>query len=519
MQERSRNRTEKHLETALRGGRKMDKLAVLKEYFGYTSFRGGQEQLIDCILSGRDLLGVMPTGAGKSLCFQVPALCMPGVTLVVSPLISLMKDQVMALKQAGVAAAFLNSSLNERQFPKAIANMKQGMYKIIYVAPERLLTPGFLDACAGLRIDLVAVDEAHCISRWGQDFRPSYTRIPEFLEKLPRRPVVAAFTATATPEVRADIRDQLGLRDPFLLVTGFDRPNLRFSVEKPRDKRKALFDFVDARQNQCGIVYCQTRKQVEEVSAFLCESGFSATRYHAGLSDEERRLNQDSFVYDECRIAVATNAFGMGIDKSDVRYVLHYNMPLDLESYYQEAGRAGRDGEPADCLLLYSARDLQTARFLIEKSRENTAQTDPVLAAELTARAMERLAIMSGYCETPGCLRGYILNYFGEAGPESCENCANCLRAAQRAELGLDNMDRDNELFRRLQHLRGEIAREQNVPAFVVFSDASLRDMCKKLPMSMDSFMMVSGVGRRKQQAYGAEFLREIRAFVRDKGM
>lgn len=494
----------------------MDKYKVLREYFGYSAFRGGQEQLIDCILAGRDLLGVMPTGAGKSLCFQVPALCMPGITLVVSPLISLMKDQVMALKQAGVPAAYLNSSLNERQFPKALANMKRGQYKMVYVAPERLLTPGFVDACSGLRIDLVAVDEAHCISRWGQDFRPSYTRIPEFLEKLPRRPVVAAFTATATPEVREDIRQQLGLRDPFLLVTGFDRPNLRFSVDRPKDKRRALFEFVDARQGQCGIVYCQTRKQVEEICEFLCESGFSATRYHAGLSDEERRLNQDSFVYDQCRIAVATNAFGMGIDKSDVRFVVHYSMPLDLESYYQEAGRAGRDGEPSECLLLFGTKDLQTARFLIEKSRENADQKDPELAAELTARALERLAVMSGYCNEPGCLRSYILRYFGENAPDRCENCGNCLRAAQRTALGLDTQG-DNELLRRLRDLRAEIAREQGIPAFMIFSDGSLRDMCEKLPQSMDSFMMVSGVGRRKQQAYGPEFLREIRAFLRDR--
>ncbi len=495
----------------------MDKHAVLKDYFGYDTFRGGQERLIDCILGGRDTFGVMPTGAGKSLCYQVPALCMPGVTLVVSPLISLMKDQVMALKQAGVAGAYLNSSLNERQFPKALANMKNGQYKIVYVAPERLLTPGFLDACGRLPIDLVAVDEAHCISRWGQDFRPSYTRIPEFLAQLPRRPVVAAFTATATPEVRADVQKQLALRDPLVLVTGFDRPNLRFAVEKPKNKRRALFDLVDARKNQCGIVYCQTRKQVEAVCAFLNDNGFSATRYHAGLSAEERQLNQDSFVYDECRIAVATNAFGMGIDKSDVRYVVHYNMPLDLESYYQEAGRAGRDGEPADCVLLYGVKDVQTARLLIAHSRESAAQTDPALAAALQARAEERLSVMTGYCETQSCLRAYILRYFGEDAPDTCTNCANCQRAAERAALGV-GAAADDELFERLRALRAEIAQEQGVPAFVVFSDASLRDMCEKLPLSMDSFMMVSGVGRRKQQAYGAEFVQEVRAFVRERG-
>ena len=344
--------------------------AVLKRVFGYETFREGQKETIDAILAGRDVLAVMPTGSGKSICYQVPALSLPGCALVISPLISLMKDQVAALKQSGVAAAFLNSSLTERQMDAALTNLADGRYKLVYVAPERLLTPRFLSLCRALPISMVAVDEAHCISQWGQDFRPSYLDIPKFIAALPERPRLCAFTATATKRVRGDIQRLLGLREPFALVTGFDRPNLRFFVERPRDRMAALFRVLGEHAGESGIVYCATRKAVEQVCDKLRAQGVSATRYHAGLAETERRKNQEDFSYDRALVMVATNAFGMGIDKSDVRFVVHYNMPKDLESYYQEAGRAGRDGEPADCVLLFQKSDVATQRFLIEKMGE-----------------------------------------------------------------------------------------------------------------------------------------------------
>ena len=324
----------------------MTKEEILKTYYGYDAFRPGQEAMIDALLSGRDALAIMPTGAGKSVCYQVPALLLPGITLVVSPLVSLMRDQVTALVQMGVPAAFLNSTLTYRQYLLALDRARDGWYKIIYVAPERLETDGFRAFAQAAQISLVAVDEAHCISQWGQDFRPSYLNIPDFVASLPQRPPIGAFTATATPEV--------------------DRENLYFEVQEPRSKQTALLELVRSRPGKCGIVYCSTRRAVEDVCAFLQGEGMSATRYHAGLDAEERRKNQEDFLFDRVQVMVATNAFGMGIDKSDVRYVIHYNMPKDLESYYQEAGRAGRDGAPSSCILLYSGQDVRTARFLIE---------------------------------------------------------------------------------------------------------------------------------------------------------
>ena len=336
----------------------MDKYEALRQTFGYSSFRSGQEQIVDALLSGRDALCVMPTGAGKSICFQIPALLLPGVALVISPLISLMKDQVASLNQAGVRAAYLNSSLTPRQYAHAIENACSGMYKIIYVAPERLETYEFRELCREIEVSLLAVDEAHCVSQWGQDFRPSYLRIRAFIESLPRRPVVGAFTATATEEVQADIVKLLNLQDPFRMTTGFDRPNLRFEVRTPHKKNSELLDILAEMRDRSGIVYCSTRKNVEEVCSLLCANGYAATRYHAGLGDAERRDNQDDFLYDRKTVMVATNAFGMGIDKSNVGFVIHYNMPKNLESYYQEAGRAGRDGSDAVCILLYSPHAL-----------------------------------------------------------------------------------------------------------------------------------------------------------------
>lgn len=408
----------------------MDKYGILKHYFGYDSFRPGQEKLVDAILAGQDVLGIMPTGAGKSLCYQVPALLMSGITLVVSPLISLMKDQVGALNQAGVHAAYINSSLTDNQIAKALVFAKQGRYKIIYVAPERLETWGFLDFAMHVEISMITVDEAHCISQWGQDFRPSYLKILEFLKKLPYRPVLTAYTATATAEVRDDIMDILNLRDPFVLTTGFDRENLYYAVKRPRDKYRELLSYLKEKEEKMpgssGIIYCLSRKNVEEVCYQLREDGFSVTRYHAGLSDEERKENQEDFIYDRKQIMVATNAFGMGIDKPDVRFVVHYNMPKNMESYYQEAGRAGRDGEPAECILYYAPIDNRTNRFLIENGEENE-ELDAITKQIVMERDWERLRQMTFYCYTKECLRHYILNYFGEQTSGYCGNCLNCL--------------------------------------------------------------------------------------------
>ena len=401
------------------------KYEVLSRHFGYTAFRGGQEELIDAQLSGRDVFGIMPTGGGKSLCYQIPAILMEGITLVVSPLISLMKDQVMALKNAGVPAAYINSSLSQEQIRLACKNLLAGRYKIVYIAPERLLTESFLSVVQRLHISMVAVDEAHCISQWGQDFRPSYLRIADFLNLLEDRPVVSAFTATATLPVREDVVQILGLRNPLCVVTGFDRPNLRFEVLRPKNKLTALRGLIAARRDKSGIIYCATRRDVEKVCQALLDQGIPATRYHAGLSEEERRANQEDFIYDRRSVMAATNAFGMGIDKSNVAYVIHYNMPRSIEAYYQEAGRAGRDGAPADCILLYSAGDIVTAKYLIQNPAENEALSEAE-RQRVTEQEFARLDKMIGYCKTHGCLRGYILDYFGQEHRETCGNCGNC---------------------------------------------------------------------------------------------
>ena len=400
---------------------------ILKQYFGYDSFRPGQDDLVQAILSGRDTLGIMPTGAGKSICYQVPALALPGLTLVVSPLISLMKDQVGALNEAGVPAACINSAMSFEEMRDALYFAGRGQYKLLYVAPERLTAPFFLDFARRVPISMVTVDEAHCISQWGQDFRPSYLKILDFLAALPQRPLVSAFTATATAKVRDDIIRALGLEEPFVITTGFDRPNLYFAVEKPSSKPSALLAHLMQRRDKSGIVYCSTRKTVEEVCDMLLSRGLPATRYHAGLDPEERLANQDDFLYDRKTVMVATNAFGMGIDKSNVSFVIHYNMPKNMESYYQEAGRAGRDGEAADCILLYNGQDVRTAEFLIEHSHENEDESmDEKTRRQLIERDMERLKQMTFYATTTDCLRRYILNYFGEKAPLCCGHCGNC---------------------------------------------------------------------------------------------
>ena len=611
------------------------KLEVLSCYFGYTQFRGAQEELIDAVLSGRDVLGVMPTGGGKSLCYQIPALLLPGITLVISPLISLMQDQVLALKSVGVPAAYLNSSLSLEQQSLVLRNLRQGRYKILYAAPERLLGEGLLAMAREVPISLVAVDEAHCISQWGQDFRPSYLKIPEFLQTLPQRPVVSAYTATATPTVRRDIQKCLNLRNPLVKVTGFDRPNLRFEVRTPDSKRGTLLTLLALRKDKSGIVYCSTRKEVDSVCSFLLDKQFAAARYHAGLPDELRRKNQEDFLYDRKTVMVATNAFGMGIDKSNVSYVIHYNMPQSMESYYQEAGRAGRDGEPAECILLFGKRDIVTAKFLIEKSYEESELSEEDRAL-LKQQDMKRLWAMVDYCQTPGCLRQYILSYFGQYNTPKCGNCGNCappkkekspalpetpgtlgtkditkeaqmvlscvrriatalghnstvtmtvlvLRGSKDKRLLENKLDglstyglmnaysreelreiiaqlveqgyldcgsgeileptpaaaeilfrgravtvtmeekalrerfpqsgtviADSKLLADLKALQKRLAEKEKVPAFVIFSNATLEDMAKKQPKTMDEFLTVSGIGRVKAQRYGTAFLKEL---------
>lgn len=412
----------------------MTKQEILKKYFGYDAFRPAQETLIDSILSGRDTLGIMPTGAGKSLCFQIPALLFDGITLVISPLISLMKDQVGSLNDAGIHAAYLNSSLTVNQYYKALQYAREGRYPIIYVAPERLTTPEFLDFALQTKIAMVAVDEAHCISQWGQDFRPSYLKIVEFIEKLPVRPVVSAFTATATKEVRDDIMDILELRDPTVITTGFDRSNLFFGVQTPKDRYRAVREYLAAHPDDSGIIYCLTRKQVEDVCERLLKDGVNVNRYHAGLSDAERKKNQEDFIYDRVPVMVATNAFGMGIDKSNVRFVLHYGMPKNLEAYYQEAGRAGRDGEPAECILYYSGQDVVTNQFFIDNNQDNQ-ELDEAARMLVRERDRERLKKMTYYCFTNECLRDYILRYFGEYGSNFCGNCSNCLTQFENVDV------------------------------------------------------------------------------------
>lgn len=613
----------------------MDKYQALKQYFGYDSFREGQEILVDSILSGRDALGIMPTGAGKSLCFQIPALIMEGITLVISPLISLMKDQVTTLNQAGIHAAYLNSSLTASQYYKALAYAREGRYPIIYVAPERLTTEEFLDFALHAKISMVAVDEAHCVSQWGQDFRPSYLKIVDFINKLPKRPVISAFTATATKEVREDVIDILMLQEPTVVSTGYDRPNLYLGVLSPKDKYASLKNYVEYHGDQCGIVYCLTRKLVEEVCTKLKQDGFSATRYHAGLSDSERQKNQEDFIYDRSRIMVATNAFGMGIDKSNVRFVIHYNMPKNLESYYQEVGRCSRDGEPGECILFYSGQDVVTNQMFIDNNQDNQ-ELDSLTRRLVMERDRERLKKMTFYCFTNECLRDYILRYFGEYGENYCGNCSNCLsqfetvdvtdiarelvgcveasrqrygvtviidtvHGANTAKIRNYRMDEnphysalakvpsyklrqvmnylllndylavtndeyaivklagkskavseeeeaiimkmakeqepaakgksekkakkssgaaleltkdEGELFEKLRTLRLEVAKEEKVPPYIVFSDKTLVHMSVKKPGTKEEMLSVSGVGEFKFEKYGARFLEAIHQFA-----
>ena len=618
---------------------------ILKRYFGYDSFREGQKKLIECILSGRDCLGIMPTGAGKSVCYQIPAMLMDGITIVVSPLISLMKDQVGALVQSGIPAAYINSSLSPAQSAKVLECARAGAYKLLYVAPERLDTYDFMSFASNMRVSMLTVDEAHCISQWGQDFRPSYTRIPEFVAGLRERPVLSAFTATATPRVRTDIIKQLRLLAPETLVTSFDRKNLYFEVRRPTNKFAELLGIIKNREDKSGIVYCSTRSTAEEVASKLCGAGISAACYHAGLSDEDRQKNQDDFIFDRVRVMAATNAFGMGIDKSNVSYVVHYNMPKDIESYYQEAGRAGRDGNEAECILLFSKQDIVTNRMLIDRSAASDCP-DRQTEYLIRERNLRRLDAMAKYCTTSGCLRSYILEYFGETAAESCGKCGNCnadfttvdmtveakkllsciyrmrvpcgagtiigvltgKRTKKIRESGYDKLstfgisnesaenleqlietlvnekylnrsdsrfetlslnekandilygsdkievrikidtksegsisdeikfgkspksranhvssgqkasaaaNADPELFKQLRSLRRELADEQHVPAFMIFADSTLTDMCMKRPQNNEQMLSVQGVGEVKLKKYGSRFLSVIAEYLK----
>lgn len=503
---------------------------TLKQYFGYDILRTGQEELINGILSGHDVLGIMPTGAGKSLCYQLPALMLKGITLVISPLISLMSDQVKALNQAGVHAAYINSSLTENQIRMALSYASQGRYKIIYVAPERLNTPRFLDFACNADISMLTVDEAHCISQWGQDFRPSYLEIAGFLTRLPRQPIVSAFTATATERVKNDIVVSLGLNNPVTMVTGFDRPNLFFRVVTRKggsQKDNSIINYVKKHEDESGIIYCATKKNVDKLYTLLNEQGISAGRYHAGLSNDERKKNQEDFTYDRIRVMVATNAFGMGIDKSNVRYVLHYNMPQSLEYYYQEAGRAGRDGEEAECVLFFSKQDIMINKFILQNK---ASSGDGASDMQKTANDQRKLQQMINYCETDKCLREFILSYFGDTTPCICNKCSNCVvvedeeeetyvetgkkrkKAAQLAglnELGV-------ALFEKLRSVRTELAAEKSVPPYIICSDKTLKDMCAKLPRDKEQLADVYGMGEQKIQNYGEAFVTAVNSFVAD---
>jgi ATP-dependent DNA helicase RecQ len=608
----------------------LTKSGILKNQFGYDSFRPGQEDAIDAIVSGRDLIAVMPTGAGKSLCYQIPALLLPGMTIVISPLISLMKDQVNALRENGCSAAYLNSSLSGSEYAQTMEDIHQGEVKLLYIAPERLQRadlPLYENS-----VPLVVIDEAHCVSQWGHDFRTSYLEISGFIKSIRPRPVTAAFTATATPKVRADIERLLCLKNPLSINTGFDRPNLYFEVQQPREKKAALLECLGKRKESSGIIYCATRKAVEEVHDLLLRHGFSATRYHAGLEDRERRKNQDDFIYDRKTIMVATNAFGMGIDKSNVGFVIHYNMPKNIESYYQEAGRAGRDGASADCILLYSGQDVRINEFLITRTDDDGNESNPALVAH----NRELLRQITFYATGNECLRHRLLSYFGENTADYCGNCSNCLTEYEETDVtlearkiiscvlrlnmrnrsfgktmivdilrgsnnekikrfGLDSLSvwgimgeekahrirtildflikegclmtegdeypvvtlgegieeilkeerrlfmklpkeqkpkeevkqkdktplkisyinktidtNDIVLFEKLKDLRKKIAAEENVPAYIVFSNATLLDMCHKKPGSLIQFSAVNGVGAVKLEKYGKAFIEAI---------
>lgn len=583
-------------------------LLQLKKYFGYSTFKKGQDQLVGGILEGRDVLGIMPTGAGKSVCYQLPAVMMDGVTLVVSPLISLMKDQVDALGQTGIPTTFINSTLTSAELNERWAGLEAGEYKVVYIAPERLQSERFQRWVRRQRIPLVAVDEAHCVSQWGHDFRPSYMQIKQLIKLIEPRPIVAAFTATATDKVKEDIVTNLSLDQPLRVMTGYARENLSFSVLKGADKRRFLKEYISKHSDEAGIIYATTRKEVEDCHRYLVKLGVKAGRYHAGLSDDERARNQTDFLYDDIRVMVATNAFGMGIDKSNVRYVIHYNMSQNLESYYQEAGRAGRDGGASECILLYAPQDTQIQKFLIEQSEGDELRKTAAYAA---------LRHMVDYCHTTDCLQQYFIRYFGADEEQACGQCVNCLdereivditvdaqkifscivrmkqrfgitmtakvlrgandqkvrqfgfdrlptygimsrykekdivgllntlaadgylklsegqypvvslteravavlngaeqvyqRTVRISEGGLTDDAVDQGLLSQLKELRKRLSDKERVPPFAIFHDATLHELCARLPQDEGDMLEIKGVGRVKLEKYGKSFLQCIR--------
>ena len=524
-----------------------DALAALREHFGYQSFRPGQETVIAAVLAGRDAVAVMPTGAGKSVCYQVPAAILEGLVLVVSPLISLMGDQVRALKEAGIRGSYLNSTLTPRQQEVVMARAVADWYDVMYVAPERLQDQRFRAFAAQLRVPLLAVDEAHCVSQWGQDFRPAYRGIRDCVDPLPQRPPVVALTATATTKVRQDVVALLGLRNPVVQVNGFDRPNLWLAAYEltPKQRLKWIANYVAAHADESGIIYCTTRKKVDELAFALREQGVRVAAYHAGHTMEERAEAQRSFVVDDCPVMVATNAFGMGIDKSNVRYVINSGLPLSLEEYYQEAGRSGRDGEPAECYLLWSKGDIRTCHFFIDNT-EFAPELTQMERDQLLRNRERLLGQMIGYAMSTSCLRERILRYFGQdpsGEPDGCGACSVCcgwsaeryLAPARRAAFGgsgsfggaggngapgvsgvrgvddLPPTDEDAALFQRLRALRKRLADEGNVPPYIVFNDATLRAMVRMRPQTEEELLQVPGVGAKKLERYGAAFLAELK--------
>ncbi|MCW6108906.1 DNA helicase RecQ [Clostridium sporogenes] len=586
---------------------------LLKKHFGYNEFRKAQEKVIESILKKEDTVAIMPTGAGKSICYQIPALIFEGVTVVISPLISLMKDQVDSLKEVGIEATYINSSLNNLEIEERIFNAREGLYKLIYIAPERLESDSFVRSLNNLNIALVAVDEAHCVSQWGHDFRPSYTKISNFIRKLSKRPIVAAFTATATETVRRDILNSLELQNPKVFVTGFDRENLSFSVIKGEDKEKFIFDYLENNMGKVGIIYTSTRKEAESLYNKINKKGYKVGVYHAGLNDEERKKTQEDFSFDNIEIIVATNAFGMGIDKSNVRFVIHHNIPKNMEAYYQEAGRAGRDGEESECILLFSPNDIRLQKYFIDES---------FLSPERKNNEYNKLRAMVDYCYTSKCLRSYILEYFGEEPlEEKCNNCSTCndnreekditleaqkifscvyrmkerfgvnmvadvLRGSKNKKLlslDLDGLSTygimeeftqkdivalmnkliaddymvttddkfpvvrlrpksydvlkgketvaikvskiekkvkaDNELLDRLKQLRKAISQEESVPPFMIFPDATLKELSEYMPTKEEDLLKIKGIGERKAEVYGERFIKAITEYMDEKGI
>jgi ATP-dependent DNA helicase RecQ len=581
-------------------------LPLLESYFGYHSFRKGQQQAIQSVLSGKNTICVMPTGGGKSICYQIPALIFPGTTIVISPLISLMKDQVDSLIQMGIPATYINSTLSYQETMERIHDAKQGRYKLLYIAPERLESYEFIEDLKWMDIPLVAVDEAHCISQWGHDFRPSYRHIQKMIQSLPQKPIVMALTATATPNVREDICSLLNIDMRNSVITGFERENLIFSVIKGQDRFRYLLDYLKKNNKESGIIYAATRKNVDILYERLKKENINVARYHAGMGDADRAQEQEKFLKDQASVMVATSAFGMGIDKSNIRYCIHLQLPKNMESYYQEAGRAGRDGLKSECIVLYSPQDVHIQRFLIEQSCDISRAN----------QELKKLQSMVDYCHTESCLHEFILHYFGETETEPCGRCGNCtdtrtsinvtkeaqmvlsciIRMGQRygksftaqvltgsknkkvVELGFDKLSTygimkdksakdvsdlidflisqeliavehgtfptlyvppkgkevllgnqqvfrketaqvnqvsiKDPLFEELRAVRKRIADTEKVPPFVIFSDASLKDMCVKQPKTQEEFLNVSGVGEHKMQKYGLEFIQAIRSFL-----